>query len=53
MLKNKQVKESKAIKFINKLIKSGRILKRTVYNGQPSKDKYVMIEWLEPKELCI
>ena len=51
MEKTKQVKESKAINFINTIIKSGRTITKVKYNGQPSPDRYVMIKYIEPKTL--
>ena len=47
MLNRKQVKESKAISFIGKLARKGHKISRVKYNGQPSKERYVMVEWTE------
>ena len=51
MIKTKQVQESKAINFINTIIRSGRRITKVKYNGQPSTNRYVMVQWLEPKAL--
>ena len=49
----KQVKESVAIATIRQIIKSGRQITNVVYNGQPSKERYVMITYVEPKTLVV
>lgn len=51
MTKRKQVKEEVAINTINTILRSGRTVTRVVYNGQPSKSRYVMIEYTEPRTL--
>ena len=49
----KQIKESSAIAVIRQIIKSGRTITNVKYNGQPSKDRYVMVEYIEPKTLLL
>lgn len=53
MKMTKQVKESVAISVIRQILKSGRTILNVKYNGQPSKDRYVMIEYVEPKTLAL
>ena len=52
-IKTKQVRESRAIETIRTILKSGRRLVNVKYNGQPSCEPYVMISYVEPKELSL
>ena len=41
----KQVKLQEVPRFINKIVSKGAKILKTKYNGQPSKYKYVLIEY--------
>ena len=53
MRKTRQMNIDESVSFINTLLKSGRTVTKTVFNGIIKGHRRVLVEWIEPKTLSL